>query len=325
MIITDNTLTDQQRHDHFATLDGFRTRAYQCIAAAMHCFNSPTQSPAPTRESPTLPVCLSSPNNNVAMVASMTGSTPAESIPPSFVNVCQPLRFLRCAVPTAERGSCWPSTCRTGCARTRRRARTGPSAIRTYARGRGHADMIPGWPYSFVTALETGQSSWTAVLDARRLGPDDDATLFTACQLRAVTDALARAGHYRTGDADILIVADAGYDGPRLAWLLSDLPVIIISRVRSHRVYYGRAGKRAGPTKGRPPRHGSRLALREPDTHTTPCFVTASETPRWSRPGPRLSSDASETRIPWGMGEPSRAVPDHRGQSHRSPGRAVAR
>ena len=31
--------------------------------------------------------------------------------------------------------------------------------------------MIPGWPYSFVAALEPGRTSWTAVLDAVRLGP----------------------------------------------------------------------------------------------------------------------------------------------------------
>ena len=29
--------------------------------------------------------------------------------------------------------------------------------------------MIPGWPYSFVAALEPGRTSWTAVLDAVRL------------------------------------------------------------------------------------------------------------------------------------------------------------
>jgi hypothetical protein len=43
-----------------------------------------------------------------------------------------------------------------------------------YARGKGNAQMIPGWPYSFVAALEPGRTSWTAVLDAVRLGPADD-------------------------------------------------------------------------------------------------------------------------------------------------------
>ena len=40
-----------------------------------------------------------------------------------------------------------------------------------YGRAKGNAQLIPGWPYSFVAALETGRTSWTAVLDAVRLGP----------------------------------------------------------------------------------------------------------------------------------------------------------
>jgi DDE superfamily endonuclease len=40
-----------------------------------------------------------------------------------------------------------------------------------YGRGKGQAQMIPGWPCSVVAALEPGRTSWTAVLDAVRLGP----------------------------------------------------------------------------------------------------------------------------------------------------------
>ena len=44
-----------------------------------------------------------------------------------------------------------------------------------YARGKGNAQMIPGWPYSLVAALGPGRTSWTLPLDAVRLGPADDA------------------------------------------------------------------------------------------------------------------------------------------------------
>lgn len=53
--------------------------------------------------------------------------------------------------------------------------------------GRGDRNtdqFVPGWPYSFVAALESGRTSWVAMLDAVRLGPADDATLVTAVQLR---------------------------------------------------------------------------------------------------------------------------------------------
>ena len=65
-----------------------------------------------------------------------------------------------------------------------------------YGRGRGQAQLIPGWPYSFVAALEPGRTSWTAMLDAVRLGPADDATAVTAQQLRAVLGRLIAAGQW---------------------------------------------------------------------------------------------------------------------------------
>jgi hypothetical protein len=82
-----------------------------------------------------------------------------------------------------------------------------------YGRGRSADQFIPGWPYSFVAALETGRTSWTAVLDAIRLGPSDDATAVTATQLREVVTRLVHAGQWKPGDADILVVMDTGYDG----------------------------------------------------------------------------------------------------------------
>jgi hypothetical protein len=54
-----------------------------------------------------------------------------------------------------------------------------------------------------VAALEAGRTSWTAVLDAVRLGPTDDATAVTACQLRAVVGRLIAARRWRVGDPDI--------------------------------------------------------------------------------------------------------------------------
>lgn len=120
--------------------------------------------------------------------------------------------------------------------------------------GRRQAQMIPGWPYSFVVALEAGVSSWTVPLDVVRLRTGDDATVVTATQLRAVVGELTRVGHYRPGDLGVIVVMDAGYDVVRLMWLLADLPVTLIGRVRSDRVFYAPAGRRRewGGRRGRP-------------------------------------------------------------------------
>jgi hypothetical protein len=51
-------------------------------------------------------------------------------------------------------------------------------------------------------------------------------------------DRLRAAGQWCEGDPPILVVFDAGYDITRLAWLLRDLPVMVLGRVRSDRVFY---------------------------------------------------------------------------------------
>ncbi|MBB2993855.1 NF041680 family putative transposase [Paeniglutamicibacter cryotolerans] len=156
----------------------------------------------------------------------------------------------------------------------------GRAFCHTYARN-GQAQMVPGWPYSFVAALESGATSWTALLDVVRLRPADDATAITADQLRSVVDRLSATGQQQSTDPEVLVVMDAGYDVTRLAWLLQDLPVVLVARLRSDRVFYAPAGARRGPTKGRPPRHGAKLALRDPATHPDPVHRSVQELERY--------------------------------------------
>ena len=119
-----------------------------------------------------------------------------------------------------------------------------------YARGKGNAQMIPGWPYSLVAALEPGRTSWVLPLDAVRLGPADDATEVTAGQVREVVTRIIAARHWHDGDPRILVIFDSGYDLTRLAWLLRDLPVEILGRLRSDRVMYFPAPPRPAGANG---------------------------------------------------------------------------
>jgi hypothetical protein len=166
-----------------------------------------------------------------------------------------------------------------------------------YGRGKGQAQLIPGWPYSFVAALEPGRTSWTALLDAARLGPADDVTAVTAQQLRTVLGRLVAAGHWQPGDPNVLIVTDAGYDVTRLAFVLSDLPVDLVGRIRCDRVLRLPKPPRAPGTTGRPPRHGPEIALNKPATWPQPQHSTSTDTSRygtatatsWDRVHPRLT------------------------------------
>ena len=207
-------------------------------------------------------------------------------------------------------------------------AATSPGRLfcHVYGRGKGQAQMIPGWPYSVVAALERGRTSWTAVLDAIRLGPDDDEAEVTAAQVREVVSRLIEAGHWRDGDPPVLVIFDAGYDPMRLACQLADLPVEVLGRLRSDRVLHFPVPPRRPGANGRPPRHGRQFALADPKTWPDPVVTITTDTTRygtaaaqaWDRLHPRLTHRAAWLR-------PRRPAAGHRGHPDPPAGGSPAR
>src|SRR5487761_1820728 len=165
----------------------------------------------------------------------------------------------------------------------------GRSFCHCYGRGNSSAQMIPGWPYSLVAALEPGRTSWTRLLDAVRLGPDDDLAAVTAAQVRGVIERIIAAGHWHDGDPDIMVIFDAGYEPARLAWLLRDLPVQVLGRLGTNRVLRQAPPPRRPGQMGPPVRHGCELKLSDdaacpgPDVHTT--TQTSGTGPQTPAPG----------------------------------------
>ena len=162
-------------------------------------------------------------------------------------------------------------------------ADTSPGRLYCHVRGKGAspAQLVPGWQYSMVAALGPGASSWAPLLDAVRLGPDDDDAAVAARQLRDVAGRLIAAGHWKAGDPDILIALDSGYPAARLAWELRDLPVLLVVRVREDRVFRGPPPPRLPGAPGRAPRHGARLDCSAPAT--------------WGKPD--ITADAGSARL----------------------------
>jgi DDE superfamily endonuclease len=144
----------------------------------------------------------------------------------------------------------------------------------------GTRKTVPGWPYSMVVALEAGPTSWTVPLDAQRLCAGQDPTEVTAGQIRQVVDRLAVAGQHGPGDPPVLVVLDAGYDVVRLAWLLREVPVQVLARLRSDRVFYARP-QPGGARGGRPGRHGPAMTLADPATWPAPHARHTSEHDRY--------------------------------------------
>jgi hypothetical protein len=87
--------------------------------------------------------------------------------------------------------------------------------------------------------------------------------------------------------SDVLLVCDAGYDLPRLAHLLADLPVAVLGRLRSDRTFRfpppppRRRDGTPGRHAGRPRVHGPEFKLPDPATHPEPEARTATATDRY--------------------------------------------
>ncbi|GGY69629.1 hypothetical protein GCM10010326_74870 [Streptomyces xanthochromogenes] len=134
-----------------------------------------------------------------------------------------------------------------------------------------------------MAALEQGRTSWTAVLDVVRLCPWDDAIAVTAAQVRDVFQRLYVAGQWKIGDLPVLVVVDAGYDVTRLAFLLADLPVELLGRMRSDRVLYFPPLPQPAGKCGRKPKRGAEFAFEDAATQPVPSVTTVTDTTHYGK------------------------------------------
>ena len=152
------------------------------------------------------------------------------------------------------------------------------------------------------------------------------ATEVTAAQVRDVATRIIAAGHWRDGDPDILVVFDAGYDLTRLAWLLHDLPVEVLGRLRSDRVMYFPAPPRLPGTNGRPLQHGAALKLADERSWPATAAATVTQTGRYATArAAAIGAAAPAARLPRRMGRPRRGGAGHRGHPHPASCRSPAR
>jgi hypothetical protein len=162
---------------------------------------------------------------------------------------------------------------------------TSPGRCHCYTACRcdGARKTIPGWPFSFAAGLEWGASSWTALLDAVRVGPEDDATVTTVDQIGVVLARLAAAGTLAGRPAPVFAF-DSGYDLTRITYLTQQAgqAVQVLGRVRSDRVFYAPAPKRLKDGRpGRPNKHGTRFELSKPASLPTPDEQLRGHNPRY--------------------------------------------
>ena len=113
---------------------------------------------------------------------------------------------------------------------------------------------------------------------------DDDEAAVTAAQVRDVVARIIGAGQHRPGDDDILLVFDAGYDLARLSFLLADLPVQVLGRLRSDRVMGRTPPPRPPGTNGLPPSMAAPSDSKTPQAGAPRMSSRSPERPGGARP-----------------------------------------
>jgi hypothetical protein len=140
---------------------------------------------------------------------------------------------------------------------------------------RGHL-FVRAHRYSLLDWIPERGQSWALPLDSRRLAPTE-ATVKLAVE--QVQDACRRwAGQV---GSRLAIVADTRYGTHRFLGPLLGEPCAVVARLRRDRVLYGRPPPYAG--RGRPRKHGQRLAFKELESWPAPDNEMRFDDERWGQ------------------------------------------
>lgn len=148
-------------------------------------------------------------------------------------------------------------------------------------RGKGPDVFLPGWNFSVLVGIGWGASSWVDPIEARRLRPTEHHTEVALTQVRNLLTDLRATGRWTAGDPLPLVVFDAGNQGTDLAAGLDTLPVQILVRLRSNRIFHAAPAAREPGDRGRPRRHGAQFSLADPSTHPAPDTEQGFTSPRY--------------------------------------------
>jgi hypothetical protein len=126
---------------------------------------------------------------------------------------------------------------------------------------KGANPVSPGWQFSIIAALPEQPSSWTMLLDNRRIKTDETAGDVAFEQLRELAEQLPE---------DTIVVGDANYGAATFIKKVYTVPLGKLLRVKSNRTFYRDvpepdAGVKRPP--GHPLWHGAVFALNRPETH----------------------------------------------------------
>jgi DDE superfamily endonuclease len=117
-----------------------------------------------------------------------------------------------------------------------------------------------GWQYSTVTVLPENPSSWTSILDQKRIPSDKTDIQVAIEQLKEIVPQLSERP---------LVLLDRGYVSLWLWCQLSGLAIDALGRLKCNQVFYKPAPPHTGK-KGQPRKDGAKLKLDDSSTHKSP-------------------------------------------------------
>jgi len=125
--------------------------------------------------------------------------------------------------------------------------------------------IVAGWAYQWLAQLTFARDSWTAPLDVRRVHPTENPNTIAVAQIAGlVSQSPATA-------TTPLFVFDAGDDSVQLTQGLEKFRVAVLVRLRSDRCFYADPPPAMPSSKGgRPRKHGTKFACKNPATWSSP-------------------------------------------------------
>lgn len=135
--------------------------------------------------------------------------------------------------------------------------------------------IVVGLPYSFLSWMPEAHTSWALPVDLERITSQADACGVGIAQVQRFCHLRSAQG---TAGADVL-VADGKYGTPRFLRALRTEPISVVVRLRKDRVLYRTPGPYRGI--GRPARHGSRFAFKDPISWGPPDAEVTLTDPQW--------------------------------------------
>jgi DDE superfamily endonuclease len=131
----------------------------------------------------------------------------------------------------------------------------------------GTKPVRPGWQFSTVSVLPQLNSSWTYVLENRRIPSSATQATVMAEQLAQILGLLAE--HPGLCARRALWLGDGYYGSYTFLELIADLPCDVLVRFAKNRVLYREPAPQEC-RRGHPTWHGARFACKDASTHATP-------------------------------------------------------